>query len=285
MRDVTGQRQLYPDVVLAHEPPTVVLVANTFEGPDIAAKINSAVAALPPSGGTILISPGTYTFATMISLADKNVHLTGSGEGFDNSPPLPPPELPPPAGTRLIWAGATGETAIQVTNTGKNQPAVTTRLSNFSLDNSTDHVAGVGIDIDGINHAFIEHVTINPKKALGFSTGIRVGRMAQTVDVTLRDVLVANNDIGLLAENVSAGILLDHARFEKSTHENVKVMGAGAGSPVLSFHAYGSAFDATSTTASSVPVTNPPGASVRVTYNGTPDPSSRYLMQILCMGI
>jgi len=242
------------NVVLAHNPPTVVLVANTFPGPTIKEKIDAAIAALPASGGTILISPGTYTFATTIALADKNVHLTGSGEGFDNTAPLP---LPPPAGTRLIWAGATGGTAIQATNTGKNQPAVTTRLSNFSLDNSTDHIAGVGIDIDGINHAFIEHVTINPTKALGFSTaGIRVGHAAQTVDVTLRDVLVANNDVGLLAEFVSAGILLDHARFDNSTHENVKVMGKGASSPVQSFHAYGSAFDGTSTTASSVSILN-----------------------------
>jgi len=247
----------FPDAVLAHDPPTVVLVANTFPGTDIGDKINKAIAALPTGGGTILISPGTYNFSTPIQLKNdqqqtspaRNVTLSGSGEGFDNTV----------YGTRLVWTGGPGDggstTGIAIKLTNPTGNSVTMRLSNFSLDTASPPGA-VGIDIDGTNHTFIEHVTINPIKASAFSTGIRVGHMAQTVDVTLRDVLVANNDIGLLAENVSAGLLLDHARFEKSTHENVKVMGGGAGSPVLSFHAYGSAFDATSTTASSVSILN-----------------------------
>ncbi len=93
--------QNFPDVVLGYDPPTVVLVANTFPGADIGVKINAAVAALPSTGGTILISPGTYTFSTPIVLSGKNVTLSFAGDGFANTGEANPSRY----GTRLVWTG------------------------------------------------------------------------------------------------------------------------------------------------------------------------------------
>jgi hypothetical protein len=90
--------------------PRDVLNANTFPGIDIGDQINKAIAALPTVGGTVVISPGTYEFSNQIVFSNKNVTLTGAGDGYD----------PSVYGTRLVWtggnAGAAAGVAISVSN-------------------------------------------------------------------------------------------------------------------------------------------------------------------------
>lgn len=58
-----------------------VLYADQFPGADIGAKINTAIAALPANGGTIVVPAGDYSLTTPIVISRPGVILTGQGYG------------------------------------------------------------------------------------------------------------------------------------------------------------------------------------------------------------
>jgi hypothetical protein len=51
------------------------LIANTFPGPDIGAKINAAISALPNTGGRIIVKPGVYDDVKTTVALTKSVKL------------------------------------------------------------------------------------------------------------------------------------------------------------------------------------------------------------------
>lgn len=55
--------------------PNGVLDPSTMSGADIGAKVNSAIAAMPESGGTVRIPAGEYSFSTTIKLTRAGQHL------------------------------------------------------------------------------------------------------------------------------------------------------------------------------------------------------------------
>jgi len=242
--------------------PRDVLNANAFPGADIGLQINNAINALPAVGGTVVISPGTYEFSHQIVLNNKNITLTGAGDGYDPSVYC----------TRLVWTGGglEGPVGVAISVSNPTGVSVTMRLSNFSLiansdSNPTGTPGAVGIDVDnGANHTIIEHVTMYPAtKPRGFSVaGIRLGNTGSVVDVTLRDVIVANNKVGLQAKSVGAGVVLDHARIFNSLNENVQIgCVVGPAFPqctlpglVQAFHSYGGSFEGNATDKSSIQI-------------------------------
>lgn len=219
------------------------LFAQQFPGADIGAKINTAEATLSTGGGTIFIGCGNFHFSTTIAIS-KDVILRGCAQGFQN-------RQIPMYGTKLTWTGV-GGTAIRVTG-----DRVQATLRDFSLDNVGS--GEIGIDIDEFaSGVVVERVSMFPQ-GTGFSiAGIRLGATANVVDITLRDVYVRNNAVGLAAHSVIAFLNLDHARFIYNKINNVQV--GDAENDVFAFNATNSTFEGLLDT-TSVNITRVLGAS------------------------
>jgi len=223
-----------------------VLYADQFAGSDIGAKINSAIAALPASGGEIYIPAGDYTFNTTINVTGKNIILRGAGTGYTLL-----------YGTKLLWVGL--GTAISVT--GSNNQST---LRDFALDTTTFGTAR-GIDIDGFaNNVVVERIVIFPQSG-SFDIAVRIGHTANVADVMLRDLYIRNNNINLFAERVSAHLVLDHSRLIQASGNSGQAENfigclppstECPNSPLLveSFHATNSTFEGSASASSSAPV-------------------------------
>lgn len=89
---------------------SVVRYANEFDGADIGAKVNAAIADLPDGGGTVVIPGGSYTFSTpMLTGSLDYVSISGQGPvAVKNSSGHA--DVP----TDLTYTGAPGTAAIQL---------------------------------------------------------------------------------------------------------------------------------------------------------------------------
>lgn len=156
----------------------------------------AACADLPATGGTIYIPAGQWTYANTITNCGKDVVIQCAGEGSNQLAGY---------GTLLDWNGVGGNA---VSLTGGN---VQTTIRDCGINNSGS--GAVGIDIDGVNTSFTEHVTIFP--AVGFSAaGIRIGNTLNTVAATLSKTYVRGNvGPGLQATNIAAHLTLDDTRI------------------------------------------------------------------------
>src|SRR5262249_19324853 len=171
--------------------------------------------------------------STKISV-NKNVILRGAGQGIADA-------TTPAYGTRLAWTG-TGGVAMEIV--GSNRQAT---VRDLVLDNTG--TGAVGIDIDqGVNHVFVEHVTIYPQ-VTGFSeAAVRLGNTANVVDVTLRDMYIRNNAVGVAAHNVNAFMVLDHVRLIQNTTNDL-ILGDSSNT-TFGFHAVNSSFEGSANTTS-----------------------------------
>lgn len=87
---------------------------------DDAPAFQAAINALPASGGSIIVPPGTYKWNSTVTIGDgtassastkNNIQLIGSGGGFTTSESL---AAPIQAATRIKWGGALGGTMLQI---------------------------------------------------------------------------------------------------------------------------------------------------------------------------
>lgn len=117
----------HPTVFAQRETDQGPLYAADFPGPDIGAKINSAIATLP-QGGTIILPAGNYTFSEPI-IIDKPVWLVGQGA----------------QGTVLSYAGSGASTIVEA---GGQAPYLSGGLRDFQLASAEP---GVGVGILQVN--------------------------------------------------------------------------------------------------------------------------------------
>lgn len=147
--------------------------ADAFTGADMGAQINAAYAALPATGGIIIVPGGSYSFSTPIVLntAEKFVRLEGA----------------PAGGTKLTYTGGTTTVAITY-NVSK---AITSGHGIFGLQLVGPDQTGstVGIQVGGLG----------ADDAKGFAGGI-----VRDVDVSGFgcNILIGNNCFLVTFENV-----------------------------------------------------------------------------------
>lgn len=123
-------------------------------GADIGAKVNTAIASMPPTGGTVRIPAGSYSFATTIKLTRAGQHLkcdagavlhyTGSGDAIVIDPARGPGlelDIDGEGGCKLMGTAA-AENGIRLMP-GNTFSIRGMRISGFSKGN--------GIEISGAN--------------------------------------------------------------------------------------------------------------------------------------
>lgn len=117
------------------------------DGTDDQVEIQSAIDSLPDFGGKVILSEGTFTVTTPITIATDGVILTGSGIGdIDNVDSATDTSA---IGTAIVPTAAfSGAQVIRVQKTSDNRPLANIHLSNFKID--VDPATTLPADIDGI---------------------------------------------------------------------------------------------------------------------------------------
>ncbi len=143
---------------------TTELHADTFPGSDMGAKINAAYAALPATGGRIIVPYGSYSFSTPIVFGTnrKIVYLyCTSGGGASNNAV---------GGTTLTYTPSTGNAITVNTN---NYIVGGSGIENCNIQgtNGTTARSTVGVSEGGGNGAFsFALIGVNVS---GFGTGVQ----------------------------------------------------------------------------------------------------------------
>lgn len=131
--------------------------ANNFPGADIGAKVNNAIAALGPKGGTVFLPAGGYEFATTIQCpinADIPVIIQGAGSSTDYAS----------TGTLLAYQGA-GDAVSQMATVQNIRGC---ELRDLTLDGA--HVGNnIGFHFGGTIYNRTQNVVIR-----SFSVGIEL---------------------------------------------------------------------------------------------------------------
>ena len=114
-------------------------------------QINSAISALPASGGIIYLQPGTWTINTTINITKHGVKLRGYGSA---QPGTPSPGVP---ATKLRWTGSSGGTIISAIG-----PSSTTieglEISDLTLDG--DNLAGLGLYMEFVYNSSVRNLDV-----------------------------------------------------------------------------------------------------------------------------
>lgn len=144
------------------------LYADQFSGADICAQVNTAYAALPTNGGTIMLPAGTFTCTTPIVFGTNNKFITLRGAG---------------AASTYIQFTPTSGTAITI-NTGNPTGHLIQEITGFTLMGKTSLVAAaqtntntsVGIFYGGANGAV--GINTHDFNINGFGTNWQIGSNA-----------------------------------------------------------------------------------------------------------
>lgn len=154
------------------------LVATSFSGADIGAKIDAAYAALPANGGTIKVPSGTYSFSTQISFqtAGKPVSLV----------------CDPGGNTTLSYTGGATSTVV---NFGQGTGYPSTGAGGQSISNCKYQGPGTttpatAIELGGANGN--KNFSLNNLEIVGFGT-VAVATEANTYLETFTNDFVHHN--------------------------------------------------------------------------------------------
>jgi hypothetical protein len=169
-------------------PIKVLHFADQYQGRDIGAQINAAIADLPPYpiGGEVFIASsvkGCRSFSTQIVI-DRPVILRGEGFGFFGQ------------GTCLQWVGG-AIPAISINGAAGNSSH--TKLEQFTL--MSGGTGTVGVDIYNNQYNVTLRDFVIDKGPTAFSVaGVRIGNNsfgAATIDTLLENIRIANQTVGL----------------------------------------------------------------------------------------
>lgn len=151
------------------------LYSDNFTGSDMGAKINAAYAALPSTGGTIVVPAGAYSFSTPIVFGTnlKPVNLLCSGGGATNLTYI---------GTATSTTFNTGFTTI---NAGYGMKNCTLNGPNAGIGGTT-----IGIQVGGTNGA--PNSTFDGLRVNGFGKDFVTGN--NTWIVTVSNSIFQNGD-------------------------------------------------------------------------------------------
>jgi len=109
------------------------------DGVDDDLTIEAAIDALPATGGTVMLSEGSFILGSSIDILKSNVRLLGSGAG-------------------TVIKGAIGTSYIRIGNGATSLSSI--EISNLRID-GTDQTTGDGIRIDGESGYIIDRVHIH----------------------------------------------------------------------------------------------------------------------------
>ena len=156
------------------------MYADQFAGADMGAKINAAYAALPSSGGTIIVPSGAYSFSTEIALSTnkKPVYLQCAAGG----------------GTILTWTGGANSTST-LFDTGD----VAGTTGTFNALNGIS-----GCDFEGPNTGGTENGTV----------GLQIGKTNGAPSSTFTGLHILGFDEGIVTGNNTWNILISSTALE-----------------------------------------------------------------------
>lgn len=164
--------------VLKNSFSQYTLYASTFSGADMGAQTNAAYAALPSTGGTIIVPGGNYSHSTQIlfGVQGKHVILKGTG-GW--------------GGTTLTWTGAGTTIALQynASNFAGIQAGHSIQDISFIGPDQTGSTVGILLgglgaqDNRGASGVMVKNVHIK-----GFGLGLLVGNNCYLM--TLENVVI-----------------------------------------------------------------------------------------------
>lgn len=152
-----------------------IISANDVSGADIGAKINTAYAALPSTGGIITVQSGSYSFSTPIA-------ITTSGK-----PALI--ECAPAGATRLNWTGSATSTTFNVTG-------LPNQLMGYGMDGCSIFGSGTGGNE-------------------GSQAGIEIGGSAGGFGINISNVTIDHLGIGIGITSNTYVTSVNHSQFHK----------------------------------------------------------------------
>lgn len=166
-----------------------VLYADQFAGADIGAKINAAYAALPSTGGTIIVGTGQYSFSTPILCNTLNKPVLLKGD---------------PAGAcTLTYTGGTTTVACTINVTAAVTPGYGIQGLKFVGPNSKGSTVGIQLGGMGANDSKgFAGGTLRDVHVRGFGCNILIGNNAFIVTL---DNVISNFGGVLLFEKGGAG--------------------------------------------------------------------------------
>jgi len=151
---------------------------------DFGAEMNRAIAALPANGGTIWITPGSYTAKTPIAVT-KTVHISGLGAETDDN-------VGHHSTTRVDWQGDAGPVL-----TIKGSGAGGTIVENLAFDNHSAALQGF-IDVDDVGGVKLRDIAISRPNRPAAEFGIRYGVTGPLQDTeTSSAVVTAAAPVGI----------------------------------------------------------------------------------------
>jgi hypothetical protein len=163
------------------------LNATRFPGPDIGARVNAAIAALPGGCGTIAIPAGTYTYATKI-VKPRCVRLNGEGAGTSPGGR---------GGTVLRWTPRSGA-ALAIGDSRGGAAYPTGGIADLTIQGPGAATPTVGLWLGGDPAArvlpqkdFAESQGVRNVRITGFGTGVEWGNNAW-VERFYHDEIFAN---------------------------------------------------------------------------------------------
>jgi len=170
---------VWSDAALQYNSDGSITISTLRIGPftgDFGAEMNQAIAALPANGGTIWITPGSYTAKTPIAVT-KTVHISGLGAETDDN-----------AGhhstTRVDWQGNAGPVL-----TIKGSAAGGTVVENLAFDNHSATLQGF-IDVDDVGGVKLRDIAIARPNKPASEFGIRYGVTQPLQDTETSSVVV-----------------------------------------------------------------------------------------------
>lgn len=227
-------------VASASTASTAYVVATDFAGADLGQKVNAAIAALGPGGGTVHIPPGTYVFSTTMDLSPKagdgnaNVSLVGGGRNasllnYKGTGPA----------IKCLSAGITGSgSSGSISDLTLNGPGGATsvgiyvqscigvHLTRLSIQN----FGGAGIELDNIAKLWTERTYVADVVAnnLGPDLWLHVDRGSNSFGYTT--ILGAHLDNKALMVDSGATLYNSFIQFDSNSGRSnmIDIRGGGA---------------------------------------------------------
>jgi hypothetical protein len=157
-------------------------------------EINNAIAALPTTGGCVVLTEGTFNIASSILIQNDNVTLVGAGTGQRTG------GTQTGVGSKLKAASGVTSAVVLVQRAANDRPVYGVLLRDFLVDGNS-----IGTGVDGItfrsNRGLIDHVHVHYCTGNGFRVQGYASPQWDTYDTEFAFCQAGNNG--------GAGIYLD----------------------------------------------------------------------------
>ncbi len=209
-------------------------------------EINAAIAALPSTGGVVVLSEGTFNIASSILIENDNVTLLGQGAGQRTG------ATQSGVGTKLKAASGIATAIVKVQRAADDRPVYGVLLRDFTVDGNSQGTAVDGIIFRSnrghIDHVHVHYCTGNGVRVKGYVSwdtydtqlsNVQVGDCTDTgillddngTDVHILGAILYNSGYNIRLKGSSAQITACH--LYDATTNNIKFDGGGSRSKIV----------------------------------------------------